>query len=144
MRARPLFPVVLCGSLLLAACGTNDPQADCPSVSAPGELTLASLSPALGAELPNQSIVHEFSLPNGLLIDSIALSYPAEHSAGAPNPELQFSYSVGDSTTQYTADPVEWERAPGHVEIEAPLVYQTDVGCAYRLPSPLFSYDITP
>jgi hypothetical protein len=105
-------------------------------------LTLSDVTPALGASVPNQAIVHSFSVLDDIAFEDIALSYPAAHTAGDPEPDIAFTYTITAESTDFAAAPVVWSHAPGHVEIDAPVVYQTTDGCAYTLPSPLFSYDV--
>jgi hypothetical protein len=133
------------GALGVCACsgsGAGD-QGTCAGVNAPTVLTLVNLVPALGDSVPNRDIVHSFSIADDLVFSDIALAYLETHTAGTPEPALQFTYTIAEQTTDLTSSPVVWTSAPGHVELGAPLVYQTPDGCAYELPSPLFSYDVT-
>jgi len=43
----------------------------------------------------------------------------------------------------YQSNSVAWANAPAQVEIESKGVYQAQDGCVYKLPTPLFSYDLT-
>jgi len=125
------------------ACSGTSNQLDCGGINAPTVLTLVNLVPALGDSVPNTAIVHSFSITDDIVFSDIALDYLATHTAGTPDPALTFTYTISDQTTDLTSPPVVWTSAPGHVELDAPIVYQTPDGCGYKLPSPLFSYDVT-
>jgi hypothetical protein len=124
------------------ACSEKTTQDDCAGINNPTVLTLVNLAPAIGDSVPNQAIVHSFSITDDIVFSDIALAYLETHTAGTPDPALQFTYTIAETTTDLTSPPVVWTSAPGHVELEAPIVYQTPDGCAYALPSPLFSYDV--
>ncbi len=128
-----------------AACGCSgaSDQAFCPGVADPTVLTLADVTPAAGAIVTNEAIVHSFSVLNDIAFDDIAFRQLPSHTAGDAIPSIAFTYTIAAESTDFTAAPVVWSHAPGHVEIDAPLVYQTTDGCAYTLPSPLFSYDLS-
>lgn len=141
----PSLPAVLGTFGVLAACacsGTTD-QPLCSGVNDPTVLTLANVTPALGDTVANDAIVHSFSVTDDVAFSDIALGYLPSHTAGTPDPAIAFTYTIAAATTDFTSTPVVWSTAPGHVELEAPLIYQTPDGCAYTLPSPLFSYDVT-
>jgi hypothetical protein len=131
------------GLALLAGCGPKDEGVVCGGINQPTTITLSNLTPALGDSVPNDAIVHSFSVVDDFQFGDVVLDYPDAHTAGTANPALVFGYNVAEYTTDYTAAAVTWENAPAHVEIDNLLVYQTPDGCAYRLPSPLFSYDVT-
>jgi hypothetical protein len=125
------------------ACSGTSNQDTCGGINDPTELTLVNVVPALGDSVPNQDIVHSFSITDDIAFSDIALAYLETHTAGTSNPAIQFTYTIAAETTDLTSAPVVWTSAPGHVELEAPIIYQTSDGCAYKLPSPLFSYDVT-
>jgi hypothetical protein len=142
-NARLTAPALLVPALLFGCSGISD-GVNCASVNAPAELHLTNVAPALGSSVPNDAVVHTFSVQDNVAFEDIALAYLPAHTAGDPDPALTFNYKVSADTVDYTAtDPVTWQTAPGHVEIEAPVIYQTPDGCAYQLPTPLFSYDVT-
>ena len=126
---------------LLAGCSGNSSDIVCGGVGAPAELHLGSVTPELGSVVVNDAIVHSFSVLDDIAFTDIALSLAPGHTAGAPDPALTFQYKVSATTTDYTAAAVTWE-ASEHVEIDSDGIYQTPDGCAYRLPTPLFSYDL--
>ena len=140
------FHTLLCalGATLACGCLGQSDQNTCAGVNDPTVLTLSDVTPALGAVVPNDSIVHSFSVLNDIAFEDIALSDLATHTAGNPDPAIEFTYTIAAESTDFTSPPVVWSRAPGHVELEAPVIYQTTDGCAYALPSPLFSYDVEP
>ena len=125
------------------ACSGTSSQDDCPGINDPTVLTLVNVNPALGDSVPNEAIVHSFSITDDIAFSDIALAYLETHTAGTPDPAIEFTYTISTTTTDLTSAPIVWSNAPGHVELEAPIVYQTPDGCAYTLPSPLFSYDVT-
>ena len=138
------IPILLCalGAACACACSGTSDQSVCTGVNDPTVLTLSNVSPALGASVPNVSIVHSFSVLNDIAFEDIALTQLASHTAGDATPAIDFTYTVAAESTDFTSTAVEWSNAPGHVELAAPVVYQTTDGCAYTLPSPLFSYDV--
>ncbi len=125
------------------ACSGTSSEDHCSGINDPTVLTLVNVVPALGDSVPNQDIVHSFSIADDIVFSDIALAYLETHTAGTPGPALKFSYEIAAATTDFTSSPVVWTSAPGHVELEAPIIYQTPDGCAYELPSPLFAYDVT-
>jgi len=129
---------------VLTACSEASPSPSCPGLGAPTVLELSDLTPALGATVTNDAIVHSFDIVGDVTFDGLALSYPDAHTAGAADPELTFHHEPATTLSNFTAAAVTWETAPAHVEINSPIVYQTPEGCAYQLPAPLFSYDVTP
>lgn len=135
---------ILALALLHTGCAEDDAAPGCPGPSTPLELTLADVSPEPGTSVSNDAIVHTFTLTGSVAFDSIAFAFPEAHTAGEPTPELGFEFEQTDAGTVYTAEPVSWEVAPGHVELAVPVIYQTPDGCGYELPSPLFAYDVTP
>jgi hypothetical protein len=137
----PAFLVALAPCLV--GCSDDPSGPTCAGISSPVVLELAELTPALGATVPNDGIVHSFTVTGEIAFTSIAFAYSKAHSAGDANPRLEFSYSQEDGGVAYTAEPTRWENAPGHVEMAVPVVYETSEGCGYRLPLPLFSYDVT-
>ena len=139
---RLLLAVVVSQSGLLG-CAEGSESPNCPGVGAPTVLELSALTPALGDTVTNDAIVHSFTIVDSVAISGIALTRGSTHTAGTPEPDLTFTHDPPTATSDFVAAAVSWETAPGHVEIEAPVVYETPEGCGYRLPSPLFSYDLS-
>ena len=128
--------------LLLAGCSGSSSDVVCGGVGAPAELHLGNVTPELGSTVVNDDIVHSFSVLDDIAFDDMALTLAPAHTAGASDPALSFAYKISATTTDYTAAAVSWETAPGHVELNSDAIYQTPDGCAYRLPTPLFAYDL--
>ena len=128
--------------LALAGCSPSSTDVTCGGVGAPADLHLSNVTPALGSTVANAGIVHSFSVTDDIAFEKMTFSYPAAHTAGAPDPALTFKAVVSATTTDFTFAAVAWETAPAHVEINSNSIYQTPDGCGYRLPTPLFAYDI--
>jgi hypothetical protein len=136
------LPLVLLDLTLLLGCAPENTDVVCAGPNAPAELHLANVTPAPGSTVANDAIVHSFSVQDDIAFEDILLAYPPAHTAGASDPALTFSYKISSTTVDYTGVAVTWEAAPGHVEIDAPVIYQTPEGCSFQLPTPLFSYDL--
>jgi hypothetical protein len=134
------FASVVLELAFVAGCSSSSESVNCGGIGMPTELHV-DVTPALGASVPNNKIVHTFTVLDPIGFDSQAIGYSSSHTAGDPDPALVFS--LPDANNTLTAAAVTWEYAPAHVEFEFPIVYQTPDGCGYQLPSPLFSYDIT-
>ena len=143
MSPRLPLTALFLASATTGCAGPADPPG-CGGIDAPALLDVSDLTPALGASVPNDTIVHSFTVSGPVGFEDIALVYPDAHTAGQPSTALAFSYTPLGDGAAYAADPVTWETAPAHVEIDAPVVYESDDGCGYALPTPLFSYDVTP
>ncbi len=128
--------------LLLAGCSGSSSDIVCGGVGAPTELHVGNVTPELGSTVVNDDIVHSFSVLDDIAFDDMALTLAPAHTAGASDPALSFEYEISTTTTDYTAAAVTWETAPAHVELNSDAIYQTPDGCAYRLPTPLFAYDL--
>jgi hypothetical protein len=139
----PLPLLVALELSLLAGCSPSGTDVICGGVGAPAELHVGNVTPELGSTVVNDAIVHSFSVLDNVAFDDLALSLAPAHTAGASEPALSFEY-VLSTTTDYTASAVTWETAPAHVELDSDAIYRTPDGCAYRLPTPLFSYDLEP
>jgi hypothetical protein len=139
--------------ICVAGCG-SDPssesdagsQAMCPAGSGTIQLTIADVSPARGATVPNHAIVEKFTIKNAPgFFTSFTTTLLATHTAGYPNPPngaLSVA-SVGNDLI-YSSTVDSWTMAPGHVEMAFSSRYRTDDGCIYAFPSPMFSYDVVP
>jgi hypothetical protein len=130
-------------ALPLGGCSDEPTGPTCPGISNPEVLELSELTPAIGASVPNDAIVHSFVVTGDIAFASIAFGFLEGHEAGKASPPLELSYAKDERGVVYTAEPTSFENAPSHVEIGVPVVYETPDGCAYRLPSPLFSYELT-
>ena len=137
----------------LAACGGggNSPDsgastdAYCGTSTNPGMLTLTGLSPALGSSVPNQHIVHGFTVVNApAVFTNFTLAPGASHTAGQPTPDsLKLQMTPVGSDLVYQLTIASWAHTPGHVELVASNGYATSKGCVWEFPTPLFSYDVS-
>ena len=143
----------LCG-LALAGCGSSsssDPgpnmtaTADCGSESAPHLLTLSGVSPAVGASVPNSGIVQTFTIDGSHLQILPTFALMAAHTAGHSTPDpVGWTITVSGADMLYTSQPITWQTAPGHVELDPPgLLEDPTTHCVSVLPTPTFSYDVT-
>jgi hypothetical protein len=143
----PLFTrwsfALLAGTPALLGCSDEPDDPICQGVSNPAVIELTELEPALGESVPNEAIVHSFTVTGEVAFTSIVFAYSKLHDAGKASPALELTYSNEGSGVVYTSEPTSWENAPGHIEMAVPVVYETAAGCAYTLPVPLFSYDVT-
>ncbi len=128
--------------------GSGDAGADagiCGTHADPGILKLTKLTPAIGASVVNQAIVHSFTVVGApAVFTNFELVFGNSHTAGLPtpaNPKFPVPATASDLVYQLTID--SWSRAPGHVELVASTTYDTSKGCTWSFPSPLFSYDLT-
>ena len=152
-------PRVLLLGLVVAfafgACGDasitppSDASADssaCGTSSNPGILKVTGLSPAIGATVVNQRIVHGFVVENAPAVFVNFTLRPGDtQTVGWSTPsDLKFQVTSSGNNLVYQLTVDAWSRAPGHVELEASTDYMTPKGCYWAFPSPLFSYDITP
>ena len=147
---------ILCWlAVALVACGGGSSSADgaveagggvCGTHANPGILRLTGLTPAMGASVLNQSIVHGFVVENApAIFTNFKWQKGDTHTAGISTPsEPTFQVTVSGSNLIYQTTIDLWSRAPGHVEIVASGGYDTSKGCSWVFPSPLFSYDVTP
>jgi hypothetical protein len=152
---RRVLPLGLVAALAIGACdsgATNPTDLDasagstvCGTHAKPGILKLTGRSPAIGATVVNQGIVHGFVVENApAVFTNFTLEYGATHTAGPSTPSdptFQATPSGNNLIYQLTVDA--WSHAPGHVELEVGTSYDTSKGCTWAFPSPLFSYDIT-
>lgn len=139
-----------CGlfSIVLLACGGSDgsdtPKTNCGTVQAPTPLELKNVSPAAGASVANSGIVQTFTIVGKRLQISPSFALPAAHTAGQPIPTpTTWTLTLDGDDTVYTSQPMSWTTAPAHVEIDASGLQQTQDGCVFALPKPIFAYDIT-
>ncbi len=130
-----------------AACG-SDNDSNCGTESDPIILTVSERTPALGASVTNSSIQHSFTLQDSpIMFSSVTLGFLApKHTAGMPTTS-SFAFTVtpsGEDLIWSSTTIDSWPVAPGHVEIVPLSGWKNDEGCHYKLPTPLFSYDVTP
>jgi len=119
--------------------------ADCGSVSAPKLFTLSGVSPAGGSSVPNSAIVQTFTIVGMHLKILPTFALMAAHTAGQPMPNpVVWTLALSGADTVYTSQPITWQTAPGHVELDPPgLLEDTSTHCVSMLPTPTFSYDVT-
>jgi len=143
-------------SAVLVACGGGgsnsvDSAMDagsgvCGTYAEPGTLKVTGRTPAIGASVLNQSIVHSFVVENApAIFTAFTLRYGDTHTAGISTPfDPAFQVTVSGSSLIYQMTIDAWSQAPGHVEIVASGDYETLQGCSWVFPTPLFSYNVTP
>jgi hypothetical protein len=152
-----LQALILCwiSAAFMACGGSGSSSADsavdaaggvCGTHADPGILKITGRTPAIGASVLNQNIVHGFVVENApAIFTSFTLRYSDPHTAGNSTPfEPTFQATVSGSNLIYQMTINAWSRAPGHVELVASGGYDTSKGCSWVFPSPLFSYDVTP
>jgi|GEM_PF-1327517 len=152
MLRSTLAMLALTACLGLAGCGddgggpsgTASDGGMCGTLASPGILQVKDLVPSLGATLPNQAIVHSFTVANAPAIyTNFGLDYGSSHTAGGPRPaHPSFQVTRKDADLLYRLTLDSWSYAPAHVEILVPSGFTTPKGCWWQFPSPLFSYDI--
>jgi hypothetical protein len=138
----------------LAACGGPSTHTDgaaapadarlCGTHANPGILNITALSPAPGATVANQAIVHGFTVVGAPAdFKNFDFQYSPSHTAGLPTPaDPRFTTTIADSDVIYQLTIDSWSRSPGHVEFTANSGYDTKAGCTWNFPPRLFSYDI--
>jgi hypothetical protein len=137
--------VVGCGlvSFVALSCGGSDEPA-CGTVQAPKLIAIKDVSPAIGASVPNSAIVHSFTIVGQLLQLNLGLGLPPAHTAGQSVPaQMGWTVTPSGSDMVYRSEPLSWEKAPAHVEVDSSKLYETPDHCVSALPTPLFQYDIT-
>jgi hypothetical protein len=119
--------------------------ADCGSASEPKMLALSGVTPAVGSSVPNAAIVQSFTIVGMHFAITPSFALMAAHTAGQPTPSpVVWSVTASGADTVYTSQPVTWQTAPGHVELDPPgLLVDTTTNCVWVLPTPTFSYDVT-
>lgn len=138
--------------LAVAACSSADSTGSpatstksCGTLTSPEALSVKDVVPASGSLVPNESIVHGFTVVAAPgLFQTLKLGYLAgKHTAGDADPAAwSFTATTSGRDVRYQAVGVKWAKAPGHVAIGAVERFQTTDGCVYSLPEPLFEYDI--
>jgi hypothetical protein len=141
--------VLVLGACVTVGCGGGDEgggdgKPDCGTASSPDPFVIANVTPAPGASVPNANIVHTFKIVGNVYAPSLALAMPATHTAGLPTPNpTMWALAAESDGMLYTATPITWMTAPGHVEVQLAGAYADPDGCVFAFPSPMFSYDIT-
>ena len=131
-------------AFVLAGCGSDDPPPDlpkCGTLENPDRLELTNVQPAPGSSVPNQNIVHRFTIVGSVGVEQLALSFSSAHTAGDPTSPIVWSRVTG--SLDYEAPALSWSNAPAKVELESTANYQTPDGCVYAFETPVFSYDVT-
>lgn len=140
-----------CGVLAVALGATlgcsssSDGGSSCGTAQKPATFTLKDVSPAAGSSVPNSDIVLTFTVVGQLLSFTPPLAlHPSLHTAGEPTPNpIHWSASVSGNDIIYTAEPITWATAPGHVQLIPSAPVQDPSNCVWTLPTPTFSYDVT-
>lgn len=124
--------------------GAGGSAPSCGTAADPEILTVTERSPEAESLVANDAIVHRFRIVNAPgMIQNMQFELPAAHTAGAPTPaQLTFTVTQEGSDLVYEAAPLTWANAPGRVEMRVAGSFQTDDGCVYAFPSPLFAYDL--
>jgi hypothetical protein len=150
MIARTMFGICVLSVIGAAGCGSDDPKAaaepTCPTGTGTILFTIADVSPAVGATVPNQAIMEKFTIKNAPARPaSFSMGILPTHTAGLPNPNNATINvtALGDDLIYWTTVD-SWTTAPGHVDIVMSSRYQADDGCIYGFPAPMFSYDVVP
>lgn len=158
MQSHRSLGAALCwisAAALVACGGSNSSSLDgaidaaagvCGTHAEPGVLKLTGRTPAIGASVPGQTIVHGFVVENApAIFTAFTLRYGDSHTAGVSTPfDPTFQVTVSGNNLIYQMTINAWSRIPGHVELVASGGYDTSKGCSWVFPSPLFSYDVTP
>jgi hypothetical protein len=150
-QALSLLALALAATLAVAP-GCGDDGADgaggstptCGTTANPEVLTVTERSPEAESLVANDAVVHRFRIVNAPgMIQEMQFELPASHTAGAPIPaRLAFTVTQEGSDLVYEGAPLTWTTAPGRVEMRIAGTFQTDDGCVYAFPSPLFAYDL--
>jgi hypothetical protein len=142
----------LLAGVALSGCGddsASDGQGggpNCGTASNPDLLQLRDVIPTPGSTVPNVDVIHSFTIVDTPgLFETFTFISAGEHTAGQPEPSpLQITIIAEGPDLRYTAAPVTYPTAPGHVEFSVAEVYQTADGCYVAFPDPLFSFDVEP
>jgi hypothetical protein len=139
--------LLACAATVLWACGGEKDEDDaapgCGTTAQPLMLSLGELKPAPGSSVPNTGIVHEFTVIGLRAVIQPDLRLMIAHTAGSPDPaQLMVSIDPSSPDVRYTFAPLRWTNAPAQVALEVAGLYQTQEGCTYAFPSPLFSYSV--
>lgn len=149
-RVLLLDGLILCAAVA-AGCGDSGGAGSdsdggvCGTLSSPGILKVARLSPAPGASVSNRNIVHSFTVVGAPAeYNTFDLIYGEGHTAGLSAPAYpKFKTTISGSDVEYQMVIEGWSHAPGHVTLNARGSFTTAQGCTWTFPAPLFSYDVT-
>jgi len=134
-------------SVIIAGCGASDDteKPNCGTVDAPMAIELKDISPAAGASVPNSGIVETFTIVGRhLQLTTPTFALPPAHTAGQPVPATtEWSFALSGADTVYTSQPLSWEHAPAHVEMDSYGLLETSDHCISALPKKIFEYDVT-
>ena len=139
------FGILIGCALAIWGCSSSDAKPSCGTASAPDELDITNVQPALGSSVPNKAIVQSFTIVGRHLELTPTFKLAGTHTAGntTPNP-VPWTITLSGADTLYTSEPITWATAPGHVELDpSSLLDDTSSGCILTLPTPMFSYDVT-
>ena len=128
------------------SCGSND-SSGCGTESNPSILTVTDRVPAIGSSVANSNIAHSFTVKEApIMFSSITLGLlTPQHTAGTPTPSsFTWTANVSGKDLVWSTTIGSWSTAPAHVEMVPSGGWKSDSGCYYKLPSPLFSYDVAP
>jgi hypothetical protein len=115
----------------------------CGTEAEPTLLEVIEVVPEVGATVPNLDIVQAYTVTNGPApLGSFNFEYLADHTTGNYTAAPQIRIQADDVGYRYTFDPpIAWENV-GHVEFRQTDVFEDGDGCFWKLPSPLFDYEV--
>jgi hypothetical protein len=158
MSKRSALATSLVVSLGIFGCGGNSrpTNADdghghgasyaCGTEKDPVTFVLKDVVPAAGTAVANQGILEQFTVVDSpFLFSTLTFDLLPAHTAGtsSPNP-LGFTLRQAEGNDVVCSTTVDsWAMAPSHVEVGVLGILESDNGCAFVFPSPLFSYDVT-
>lgn len=109
-------------------------------------MTLADVAPAAGSSVLNTAIVHAFTVKDAPgQFPAFSLLMPGgKHTAGSASVSpWKFAVTMQGADVHYAAEPLVWQTAPGEVYVQIPERFQSQDGCVYAFPDPVFQYSIT-
>jgi hypothetical protein len=123
--------------------GGESPES-CVNPDTPIILTVKDVLPEPDSAVPNQDIVHTFTVVDATgTFSELTFGHGNGHTAEIPSPEpMVFSSAAFGTDVVYTFEPVVWTKT-GHVEL-VELGAFSDTERCFILPRPLFSYDVVP
>lgn len=153
MSSKALLGFIAAAAVLAVGCGGDDDTGagstsggSCAdAATTPTVLQLADVQPAAGASVPNEGIVHAFTVVQAPgLFQSFTFVFNPAHTANTSDPvTMSFTVTQQGADIRYQAAPVSWAEAPSRVDLRVAERYQGDGAC-YVLPDPLFAYDVVP
>jgi hypothetical protein len=145
IRDSPTFTVAGLAILaVLVSCGSDDNEEGCGTLEEPVILTIRDVEPAQDTTVTNDAIVHGFTVIDAPgAFGQTTSRLLSDHTAGAFDPsQLVVTVRSEGSDIRYELSPLVWANAPAHVEFEIAETFRDQSDCFWRLPSPLFSYDV--